>query len=79
MPRWVWAIEKMGLTDEYDLPESTLRIRKRSTGQLILFRGCDNPQKLKSIKVPFGEIGIVWIEEADQFSGMAEIRMVLQS
>ena len=75
----VWAIEKLGLTDEYDMPASTLRIRKKSTGQLILFRGCDNPHKLKSVKVPFGAIRVVWLEEADQFRGMAEIRTVLQS
>ncbi len=75
----VWAIDMLGLSDEYDLPESTLRIRKKSTGQLILFRGCDNPKKIKSIKVPFGHIGVGWFEEADMFRGMAEIRMINQS
>lgn len=75
----VWAIKALGLEDEYDMPESTLRIKKRSTGQLILFRGCDNPNKIKGIKIPFGYIGFVWIEEADMFRGMAEIRKVLQS
>ncbi|MEG2368748.1 MAG: phage terminase large subunit [Gordonibacter sp.] len=75
----VWAIETLGLEEEYDMPPSTFRIRKRSTGQLIIFRGCDDASKIKSIKVPFGYIGIVWFEEADQFSGMAEIRKVRQS
>lgn len=75
----VWAINMLGLADEYDMPDSTLRIRKKSTGQLILFRGCDNPKKIKSVKVPFGYIGIGWYEEADMFRGMAEIRMVNQS
>ncbi|MFR2588606.1 MAG: phage terminase large subunit, partial [Adlercreutzia equolifaciens] len=75
----VWAINMMGLQDDYDMPDSTLRIRKKSTGQLILFRGCDNPKKIKSVKVPFGHIGIGWFEEADMFRGMAEIRMVNQS
>ncbi len=75
----VWAINMMGLQDDYDMPDSTLRIRKKSTGQLILFRGCDNPKKIKSVKVPFGHIGIGWYEEADMFRGMSEIRMVNQS
>lgn len=75
----VWAIEKLGLTDEYDMPESTLRIRRRSTGQLILFYGCDRPEKLKSIKVPHGSIKVVWLEEYDQFKGLHEVRVVLQS
>ncbi len=75
----VWAVNMLGLAGEYDMPDSTLRIRKKSTGQLILFRGCDNPKKIKSVKVPFGHIGIGWYEEADMFRGMAEIRMVNQS
>ena len=75
----VWAIKELGLEDEYDMPESTLRIKKKSTGQLILFRGCDNPNKIKGVKIPFGYIGFVWVEEADMFRGMAEIRKVLQS
>jgi len=74
-----WAIRALGLEDEYEVPDSTLRIRKRSTGQLVLFRGCDNPNKVKGIKIPFGHIGFVWVEETDMFRGMAEIRKVLQS
>lgn len=75
----VWAIHALGVQDDYDLPDSTFRIRKRSTGQLIVFKGCDNPNKVKGIKLPFGYIGFVWVEEADMFRGMAEIRKVLQS
>lgn len=75
----VWAIKTLELEDDYDMPESTLRIKKKSTGQLIIFRGCDNPKKMKSVKVPFGRIGIAWFEEVDQFKGMAEIRSVRQS
>lgn len=74
-----WAISQLGLDAEYDQPGSTLRMTKKSTKQLIIFRGCDNPDKLKSVKVPFGSIGFVWFEEVDQFNGMSEIRKVLQS
>ncbi|WP_305296562.1 PBSX family phage terminase large subunit [Parvibacter caecicola] len=75
----VWAIKMLGLEDDYDLPDSTLRIKKKSTGQLIIFRGCDNPKKIKSVKVPFGHIAITWYEEADMFRGLSELRMVNQS
>jgi phage terminase large subunit len=75
----VWAIHALGLDDEYETPVSTMRIRKKSTGQLILFAGCDDPHKTKGLKPPFGHIGFVWFEETDQFRGMAEIRTVLQS
>lgn len=75
----VWAIHEMGLDDEYEMPASTFKIKKKSTGQLIFFAGCDDPQKSKGLKPPFGHIGFAWFEECDQFRGMAEIRTVMQS
>lgn len=75
----VWAIHELGLDDEYEMPASTFKIRKRSTGQLIFFAGCDDPHKTKGLKPPFGHIGFAWFEECDQFRGMAEIRTVMQS
>ena len=75
----VWAIREMGLDDEYEMPVSTLKIRKRSTGQTIFFAGCDDPHKSKGLKPPFGFIGFLWFEECDQFKGMTEIRTVRQS
>ena len=75
----VWAIHELGLDDEYEMPVSTLKIRKKATGQVIFFAGCDDPHKSKGLKPPFGHIGFAWFEECDQFRGMAEIRTVLQS
>lgn len=75
----IWAIEKLGLSDEYAMTKVPLQITKRSTGQQIYFRGADDPGKLKSIAVPFGHIGIIWLEELDQFKGEAEVRKILQS
>ena len=75
----VWAIGILGLTDEFKMSVSPMEITYRPTGQRVLFRGVDKPEKLKSIKVPVGYIGFVWFEELDQFAGMAEIRSLLQS
>ena len=41
--------------------------------------GLDDPMKVKSIKLPFGYIGIDWFEELDQYSGEEELRKVTQS
>ena len=75
----VWAIHALGLDGEYEMPVSTLKIKKKSTGQLIFFAGCDDPAKTKGMKPKFGHIGFLWFEESDQFKGMAEIRTVRQS
>lgn len=74
-----FSIDKLSLTDEFQFKVSPMQIKRESTGQVILFRGLDDPMKIKSIKAPKGYFGITWFEEADQFSGMREIRSVLQS
>lgn len=75
----LWAIEALGLSDEYKATVSPLEITKISTGQKIYFRGADDPNKIKSIKVPFGYIGVVWFEELDQFTGPEAVRKIEQS
>lgn len=74
-----WAINILGLSDEFEYRVSPLEIRLKKTGQVIYFRGADDPIKLKSIKPEFGYIGILWKEEADQLSGAAEERSINQS
>lgn len=74
-----WSIDKMGATGKFVFGKSPMEIIYRPTGQKIMFFGCDDPMKIKSIKVPFGYTGIVWFEELDQFSGMEEIRNLNQS
>lgn len=76
----VWGIEKLGLTPFFKIPKSIANpIVLTPTGQQILFFGLDDPNKVKSVKLPFGYIGITWFEELDQYSGEKEIRKVLQS
>ncbi len=76
-----WAIECLGLMDTglFICKKSPLEIIYRPTGQILYFFGVDDPMKIKSIKPPNGYIGIVWLEEADQFLGMDEIRNLNQS
>ncbi len=75
----VWAIDTLGLLDRFELKKSPLEIKYKPTGQLILFRGADEPTKIKSIKVPFGHIGLLWFEELDQFQGEEAVRNIEQS
>jgi len=75
----IWAIEKLGVSHLWDIPKAKLEITYIPTGQKIIFRGADDPIKLKSIKVSKGYIKYIWYEELDQFSGMEEIRSINQS
>ena len=75
-----WGIYQLGLQSLFVIPKSYSNpIIYKPTGQQILFMGLDDPHKVKSIKIPFGYIGITWWEELDQFNGENEIRTVLQS
>jgi phage terminase large subunit len=74
-----WAIDELGLSDEFKCTVSPLEIRYLRTGQTIYFRGADDPGKIKSIKPPFGYIGILWLEELDQFHGQEAVRKIEQS
>ena len=74
-----WGIQTLGLQDWFIFHMNPLEIIYKPTGQKIIFLGMDDPGKVKSIKLPFGYIGVTWWEELDHYDGEAQIRKVLQS
>ena len=77
--QYLWAIGELGMASYWEAKVSPMELIYRPTGQKIMFRGADDPMKIKSIKVPFGYIAVTHFEEKDQFAGRAEIRTILQS
>lgn len=77
--QYLWALDHLGVAAYWEAKVSPLELVYIPTGQKIMFRGTDDPMKIKSIKVPFGYIAVTHFEEKDQFAGRAEIRTVLQS
>lgn len=77
--QYMWAIGELGAAAYWDAKVQPMELIYRPTGQKIMFRGADDPMKIKSIKVPFGYIAVTHFEEKDQFAGRAEIRTILQS
>lgn len=75
----LWAIEKLGVSEQWEGKPSVPELIYKPTGQRVLFRGADSPKKLKSTKVSKGYIRYVWYEEADEFFGQEEIDMINQS
>lgn len=74
-----WAINELGLGAQFRCTVSPMECTYIPTGQKIMFFGLDDPGKVKSIKAPFGYIGMAWFEELDQYDGPEEIRNVEQS
>lgn len=75
----LWAIDALGVEDKWHATKKPLRITYKPTGQRIIFRGLDKAKKSKSIKLKKGYFKFIWFEETDEFSGMQELRTVLQS
>lgn len=75
----LWAIDILGVGEQWERKVSLPELIFLPTGQKILFRGGDNPRKLKSTKVSSGYIKYIWYEEADEFSGQEEIDLINQS
>lgn len=74
-----WAIDTLGVENDWHVPEAKLTITYKPTGQVIRFKGADNPKKVKSTKVPKGYIKYIWYEEVDEFEGKPKIDTINQS
>ncbi len=77
--QYIWGITTLGMAEYWTAGISPMELIYRPTGQKIMFRGADDPMKLKSIKAPFGYIAVTHFEEKDQFAGRGEIDTILQS
>lgn len=75
----IWAITALGLEEYFKTRVSPMEITYLPTGQRIVFRGADDPVKLKGVKFTRGYAAIVWFEETDQFDGIEAIRSILNS
>jgi phage terminase large subunit len=70
----VWAIDVLGLRSRFKIPKSQTAAlpitytRKDGTTQQIIFAGCDDPEKLKSLKIAQGYFAILWVEEKTEFN-----------
>ncbi len=75
----LWAIDALQVNHLWHASLTPLRITYKPTGQRIAFRGMDDPNKAKSIKVRKGYFKYIWLEERAEMDGEEDERKVLQS
>lgn len=75
----LWAIGALGLDGQFRARVSPTEVVYLPTGQRIVFRGADDPLKLKGVKFTRGYCAAVWFEELDQFEGIEAVRSILNS
>lgn len=75
----IWATEILGVSSYWKMTRNPMVMTYTPTGQQILFKGCDDPRKVKSTKFRKGYCKYIWFEELDEFYGMEDIRSIKQS
>lgn len=71
-----WAVNRLGVTHLWSFTSTPLQATYIPTGQVILFRGLDEPQRLSSITVAIGVLCWAWCEEAYEIPSKADFDMI---
>lgn len=74
-----WAINTLGVGHLWKSRLSPMQWTYIPTGAQIIFRGLDDPSKLKSIKPTRGVFRYIWFEEFSELPGPNFTRNVMQS
>jgi len=68
----IWAIKRLGVKHLWKIPKGEHTLTYIPSGQVILFRGMDDPDSITSITVDEGQLVWCWIEEAYQIHNEAD-------
>lgn len=73
------AIEMLGVSSYWKVQKSPLQLIYIPIGNKIIFRGADDPSKIKSIKISKFPLTYLWIEELAEFKTEDEVSMIVNS
>ncbi|OAB25249.1 terminase [Paenibacillus macquariensis subsp. defensor] len=73
------AIEILGVGQYWRVVKSPLQLIYTPVGNKIIFRGADDPAKIKSIKMSKFPIAFLWIEEMAEFKTEDEVSTIEKS
>ncbi|TDM23332.1 PBSX family phage terminase large subunit [Macrococcoides caseolyticum] len=74
-----WAIEQQQVSHLFKVMKSPLEIQYTPRGNKIIFRGAQNPERLKSLKDSKFPYAIAWIEELAEFKTEDEVTTITNS
>lgn len=73
------AVDVLGVGAYFNFGKSPLKITYLPRGNSIIFRGADDPAKIKSLKVARFPVATLWIEELAEFKTEEEVSMIENS
>lgn len=74
-----WAIAEQGVTHLFKFNKSPLRITYVPRGNYMIFRGAQDPERIKSLKDSRFPFAIGWIEELAEFKTEDEVTTITNS
>ncbi|MFS0878007.1 PBSX family phage terminase large subunit [Solibacillus isronensis] len=74
-----WAIHEQGVSHLFKINKSPMRITYIPRGNYMIFRGAQDPARIKSLKSAEFPYAIAWIEEMAEFKTEEEITTITNS
>lgn len=74
-----WAINEQGVAHLFKINKSPMRITYLPLGNYMIFRGAQDPTRIKSLKSANFPFAIAWIEELAEFKTEEEITTITNS
>lgn len=74
-----WAISEQGVSHLFKINKSPMRITYIPRGNYMVFRGAQEPERIKSLKSANYPFTIAWIEELAEFKTEDEVTIITNS
>lgn len=74
-----WAIEEQGVSHLFKINKSPMKITYKSRGNYMVFRGAQEPERIKSLKSANFPFVFAWIEELAEFKTEDEVTTITNS
>ena len=74
-----WAINEQGVSHLFKINKSPMRITYLPRGNYMIFRGAQDPTRIKSLKSANFPFAIAWLEELAEFKTEEEITTITNS
>lgn len=74
-----WAISEQGVSHLFRVNKSPMRITYIPRGNYIVFRGAQDPERIKSLKSANFPFAFAWIEELQEFKTEDEVTTITNS
>lgn len=74
-----WAINEQGVSHLFHVNKSPMRITFNPRGNMMVFRGAMDPERIKSLKTSNFPFALAWVEELAEFKTEEEVTTITNS